>query len=192
VDDIAQGLMGALARAQQAGVVHRDIKPGNVLLTRCDGRWVPKLIDFGLAKEPGDADELTVTGQVMGTPGYMPLSQMSDAKHVDGTVDTYALGAVLYELTTGRRLVPSSKRVSPDVVGRALYDLSQTDVPGRMQQAIMAAVHATRASRSAGDVLAFWQGAPGSSELAWRSWGLLVVLSTFAALWLALGILALG
>jgi len=193
VDDIAQGLMSGLARAQREGIVHRDVKPGNVLMARCDGRWVPKLTDFGLAKLSDDADDLTVTGQVMGTPGYMPARQMHDAKHVDATVDTYALGAVLYELATGRRLVPAWQRVNPELLGRALADLAASPVPPRMQRAIVAAVRSAGRRSDAAGVLAHWQGLePVSREPRWRPWALLTVLGGFAAVWLALGILGLG
>ena len=91
-------LAAAVAHAHARGVVHRDIKPANVLLTT-EGE--PRLTDFGLAKV-GRSD-LSVTGQVLGTPAYMSPEQASGkTKEVGTPADVYALGAVLYDLLTGR------------------------------------------------------------------------------------------
>jgi hypothetical protein len=93
-------LAGAVAHAHSHGVVHRDIKPLNVLLT---DEGEPRLTDFGLAKV-GRADQnLSVTGQVLGTPAYMAPEQAAGKVHEVGTAaDVYALGAVLYDVLTGR------------------------------------------------------------------------------------------
>lgn len=191
VDDIAQGLLRALAGAQQAEVVHRDVKPSNVLLAREHGQWVPKLTDFGLAKDSDDVDDLTLTGQVMGTPGYMPPRQMQDAKHVDTSVDTYAMGAVLYEIATGRRLVPVWQRATPDLVACALERLADTDVPVRMQLAIAMALRPGLPRFDAASVLAAWQGnaPPNNPFPSWRPVAGFAVVGAFAALWWGLGIL---
>jgi eukaryotic-like serine/threonine-protein kinase len=95
VDQIAAGLDYAHAR----GVIHRDIKPGNVLLTQ-DGRVV--LADFGLAWLLEGAAHLTLTGGVIGTPEYMSPEQASGIA-VDHRADVYALGVVLFEMLTGDR-----------------------------------------------------------------------------------------
>ncbi|HKI30895.1 MAG TPA: serine/threonine-protein kinase [Gemmataceae bacterium] len=104
----AAELVAVLARAVHAahgkGVIHRDLKPSNVLLTE-DG--TPKLADFGLAKLLGDAGgtcagQLTQTGAGLGTPSYMAPEQANGAKDVGPPADVYALGAILYELLTGR------------------------------------------------------------------------------------------
>lgn len=91
---IAAGVQAAHA----AGIIHRDLKPGNILLA-ADG--TPKVADFGLAKRTG-SDGATRTGAGMGTPAYMSPEQMNDAKRVGPASDLYALGAMLYEMLTGR------------------------------------------------------------------------------------------
>ncbi len=99
----AGGLLEALARAvhaaHDADVLHRDLKPGNVLLM-ADGS--PKVTDFGLAKMLDDDSGQTRTGAVMGTPAYMAPEQAEGKKEVGPQADVYALGAILYECLTGR------------------------------------------------------------------------------------------
>jgi serine/threonine protein kinase len=82
------------------GVVHRDLKPSNVLL---DTDGVPKVADFGIAKRLGSDSSMTVSGSVMGTPVYMaPEQAQGSSKNAGPAADVYSLGAVLYELLTGR------------------------------------------------------------------------------------------
>ncbi|MCC6217735.1 MAG: serine/threonine protein kinase [Polyangiaceae bacterium] len=93
----------ALAEAHASGIVHRDIKPANLFLAkRAGGSSMIKVLDFGISKvtQAGDAG-LTKTSSMMGSPLYMSPEQMKNAKDVDARADQWALGCILYELTTG-------------------------------------------------------------------------------------------
>jgi eukaryotic-like serine/threonine-protein kinase len=93
-------LARAVHHAHQNGIVHRDLTPGNVLLT-ADG--APKLTDFGLARCMRDPQQMTATGAIVGTPGYLAPEQAQASKtDIGPTTDVYALGAILYTLLTGR------------------------------------------------------------------------------------------
>ncbi len=90
----------AVEYAHRQGVIHRDIKPSNVLLD-CQGR--PRVTDFGLAKRVDSGSDLTATGQVLGTPSYMPPEQAAGQINAVGpAADIYALGALLYTLLATR------------------------------------------------------------------------------------------
>ncbi|MCP3918736.1 MAG: protein kinase [bacterium] len=96
----------ALDHAHRKGIIHRDVKPSNVLVMEADGRPVPKVIDFGIARLT-DEDSvarmtLTRTGQVVGTLEYMSPEQAQPQGHtIDSRTDVYSLGGLLYELLTG-------------------------------------------------------------------------------------------
>jgi WD40 repeat protein len=97
--ELVETLARAMHAAHQKGVVHRDLKPANVLLT-ADG--TPKITDFGLAKKLDDVAGPTRTGVVLGTPSYMAPEQAEGTKAIGPAADVYALGAILYEMLTGR------------------------------------------------------------------------------------------
>jgi serine/threonine protein kinase len=125
---IHQAALG-LQHAHEAGMVHRDIKPGNLMLTHERNRAVIKVLDFGLAKAtseqneaelpvaepgpqaPGDAF-VTGIGWMLGTPGFIAPEQIVDAQRADIRADIYSLGCTLYSLLTGR----------PPFVGKTTYD----------------------------------------------------------------------
>ncbi len=126
---LVEQLARAIAAAHRAGIVHRDLKPANVLLANPSpptplpqGEWgvlsfplspwgrgvggegaIPKISDFGLAKKLDDPAGQTRTGSILGTPSYMaPEQALGDGKRVGPAADIYALGAILFELMTGR------------------------------------------------------------------------------------------
>jgi Tol biopolymer transport system component len=117
----------ALDRAHRAGIVHRDLKPGNIMLTRggAAGATHIKLLDFGLAKLAGpvlaaggvsqaftgEQRELTGAGTIVGTVQYMAPEQL-EGQEADGRADIFALGAVLYEMATGRKAFAGKSQVS--------------------------------------------------------------------------------
>jgi serine/threonine protein kinase/formylglycine-generating enzyme required for sulfatase activity len=105
--ELVRAVCAGVQHAHQKGVIHRDLKPGNVLVATTDGEPQPKIIDFGIARaaEPptdAQASALTFDGQLVGTPEYMsPEQATGDPTAVDTRTDIYSLGVVLYELVCG-------------------------------------------------------------------------------------------
>jgi tRNA A-37 threonylcarbamoyl transferase component Bud32 len=199
-------LCDALQYAHEKGIVHRDVKPENVLIDR-QGR--PKVADFGLAKllgEPAALVSLTASRQVLGTLRYMAPEQLDRPLEVDHRADLYALGVVLYEMLTGevpvgRFELPSERVHTPPRLDEVVLRSLEREPARRYQSASAvksdveevdrsmegaAAVGAAAASRPAGSRAA----STGSPELATGAWlapllivlaPVLLVLLTFAA-----------
>ncbi|HRE89950.1 MAG TPA: serine/threonine-protein kinase, partial [Myxococcota bacterium] len=96
---VALGVARALAVAHGRGVVHRDIKPRNIMIAE-DG--AVKVLDFGIARAEREAQSLTLTGVFIGTPGYIAPEQARGEDLIDGRADIFSLGCVLFEMLTGR------------------------------------------------------------------------------------------
>ncbi len=94
----------AIGAAHVKGLVHRDLKPGNIFLARGEGRAVSKVLDFGISKMPVDSEQasLTVTGTVLGSPAYMSPEQIQNPQSVDVRADVWALGVILYQVLSGQ------------------------------------------------------------------------------------------
>jgi serine/threonine protein kinase len=107
---ILQGMLAGLEAAHALGVVHRDLKPGNVFLARTGGVFSVKLLDFGIAKvmdAAGGMGNKTSTGALLGTPAYMSPEQVTSAKGVDGRSDLWSVGVMFYEMLSGRVAFPA-------------------------------------------------------------------------------------
>jgi serine/threonine-protein kinase len=105
VCEIGEQIAEALGYAHRNGVIHRDIKPANILLTSAEayGTERPKITDFGVAKLIGGG--VTTTGQLLGTPAFMPPEQFTGAP-IDGRADLFSLGVILYWMATGEQPFP--------------------------------------------------------------------------------------
>jgi serine/threonine-protein kinase len=103
--DLARQILAGVSHAHQSGVVHRDLKPDNIMIVDEDGQDVVKILDFGLAKmlsEEAGGTQLTNTGFALGTPGYMSPEQARGGD-TDERTDVYAVGVILYHMVAGRK-----------------------------------------------------------------------------------------
>ena len=107
---MAATVADALAAGHEHGVIHRDVKPSNLLFVGGDAAQV-KLIDFGVARATSETVRLTEAGSSVGTPGYMAPEQVRSVRDVDARADLFALGCVLYECLSGRRAFAGSDSI---------------------------------------------------------------------------------
>ena len=105
---IVEAIASALQAAEEHNIVHRDIKPDNIMFTR---RGEVKLADLGIAKVDGKDADLTRTNMMIGTPAYLPPEQAQNAKDVDARADIYSLGATFYEMLTGQQPYPGENSI---------------------------------------------------------------------------------
>ena len=113
---IASQLAQSLAAAHEQGVIHRDIKPQNLLL---DASGVLKVMDFGVARVSGPSTGATEVGMVLGTPAYMAPEQLL-AEEIDERVDLFSMGVVLFECLTGR--LPFEGTTIMSLIARLMRD----------------------------------------------------------------------
>lgn len=195
---IGRQIAEALGEAHARGVVHRDIKPGNIILTP---RGAAKVLDFGVAKIfSGDTNLTaagTLPGMVVGTLRYISPEQLR-GEPVDGRADLYSLGAVLYEMATGR---PPFESESPTgVMTKILHDPPvppsqlRKSVPPEIEHVILRCLEKDRdlRYRTASDVIAALEGQdipparPRLSRRIWLTGALVVALFAAVAAWLSL------
>ena len=147
VDTLARGIISGVLEAHRVGLVHRDLKPGNILIAKQGDNVVPKITDFGLVKvllADADGPNRTQAGSTMGTPAYMAPEQIRDPSLVDARADLFSLGVILYELACGTKPFPGGDILTIfTAIAAGDYvpprELNP-DIPARMERAIIGAL----------------------------------------------------
>ncbi|MBI5535567.1 MAG: protein kinase [Deltaproteobacteria bacterium] len=167
---LADQIAEALQEAHSRGVLHRDLKPENVFVIPTPVGEMIKVMDFGISKimAPGEANKITVTGTTVGTPQYMPIEQLRGVKDLDGRVDVYALGVLLFEMLAGLRPFDgfSYEEVIMKVATQTAPSLAtyRADLPTPLVDVIMRAMARDRNHRIASmdqlraELRPFWSG----------------------------------
>ncbi|MEP6618720.1 MAG: protein kinase [bacterium] len=139
---LLSGVADALAYAHSMGVVHRDVKPDNIMLDRTTGR--PMVTDFGIARAAAGDTRLTVTGVAIGTPAYMSPEQALGERELDGRSDIYSLGVIGYQLLAGE--TPFKASNTPAMLVKHVSEsprplaMLRPDTPSRLAHAIARAL----------------------------------------------------
>ena len=171
----------AVQHAHQKGIIHRDLKPANVLVRMADGKLLPKIIDFGIAKAINTNDDnlthMTSAGQLVGTPEYMAPEQRDHAAGgIDTRTDVYALGVMLHELITGKLpTFNTSATGSADKPSKACQRSVQREIRAELDWIVMRALEAkpddrySTADQLARDLNAYLEFMPVSASPPSRS-----------------------
>ncbi len=179
-DELARGIIAGVAAAHAQGLIHRDLKPQNILLAVTEQGLLPKIADFGLAKaldeDDGGGGVMTRSGVGMGTPPYMAPEQIRDAKSADQRADIFSLGAILYELVTRHRAFHGGDMFEMFVkINSGDYRPPRQllpDLPVRMEKAIVGALLVDKDERiqDCMALLSIWTGLdPTEQEITWGS-----------------------
>jgi serine/threonine-protein kinase len=173
--EITAEILSALAAVHRHNVVHRDVKPSNIILEHTlDGRLRARLVDFGIAKASSFSMQLTQPGALIGTPQYMAPEQLAGAD-VDGRADLYASALVFYEMLTGEG--PHRKSSIGDLVASRMRDdvdmsaLERVQVPGALREFLRRALDRDPGARfgSAEEMLCELHAARAEQHCAWLS-----------------------
>jgi len=154
VDTLARGIISGVLEAHRVGLVHRDLKPGNILIAKQGDHVVPKITDFGLVKvllADTDGPNRTQAGSTMGTPAYMAPEQIRDPSLVDARADLFSLGVILYELACGTKPFPGGDILTIFTAIAAGDYVPPREInpaiPARMERAIIGALEVDRERR---------------------------------------------